>query len=141
MTIVTNEIHRILKFIEKCDSAHDNCDCMLDAHECYDVINYIKELKGKVEAYEHLRVCDHCSKPVLQGYCIEDGWKYYCSDNCLIKHYTEYQYSEMYDEGRAYWSSWVDELPDDLMYDPYGPIARMMKNYEKLKNGDVDDNS
>lgn len=59
---------------------------------------------------EHIRVCSECGKPMYEGYCIEDGAEYYCSEECLHKHLTEEEYEKLYDEGRgnSYWTSWVN---------------------------------
>ena len=59
---------------------------------------------------EHIRVCSQCGKPMYEGYCIEDGAEYYCSDDCLHQNLSEYQYQKLYDEGRgnSYWTSWLD---------------------------------
>ena len=59
---------------------------------------------------EHIRVCSQCGKPMYEGYCIEDGAEYYCSDDCLHQNLSEHQYQKLYDEGRgnSYWTSWLD---------------------------------
>lgn len=55
-----------------------------------------------------MRKCTHCSTPMSEGYCIENGCEYYCSDECLHEHYTEEEYLSMYDngEGDSYWTEW-----------------------------------
>ena len=59
---------------------------------------------------EHSRCCSECGKPMYEGFCIENGAEYYCSEECLHKHLTEEEYENLYDEGRgnSYWTSWVD---------------------------------
>ena len=59
---------------------------------------------------EHIRVCSECGKPMTEGFCIEDGAEYYCSEGCLHKNLTEEEYENLYDEGRgnSYYTSWVD---------------------------------
>ena len=59
---------------------------------------------------EHIRVCSECGKPMTEGFCIEDGAEYYCSEECLHKNLTEEEYDNLYDDGRgnSYWTSWVD---------------------------------
>lgn len=59
---------------------------------------------------EHIRVCSECGKPMYEGYCIEDGAEYYCSEECLHKHLSEEEYNELYDDGNgnSYWTSWLD---------------------------------
>lgn len=46
-----------------------------------------------------MRTCSHCSKLMTEGYCIDNGCEYYCSDECLHEHYTEEEYLNMYDNG------------------------------------------
>ncbi len=59
---------------------------------------------------EHSRCCSECGKPMYEGYCIENGAEYYCSDDCLHQNLSEHQYQKLYDEGRgnSYWTSWLD---------------------------------
>lgn len=59
---------------------------------------------------EETRICSHCGKPMKQGYCIEGGSEYYCSDECLHAHYTDEEYLELYDDGNgdSYWTEWED---------------------------------
>lgn len=56
------------------------------------------------------RTCSECNKGMNQGYCISDGAEYYCSDNCLHKHYTNAEFNEMYDygDGGSYWTEWEE---------------------------------
>lgn len=62
------------------------------------------------EQEQHKRVCSHCGKYMNEGYCIENGLEYYCSDECLHKRYTEEEYNELYDDGNgdSYWTEWED---------------------------------
>lgn len=57
---------------------------------------------------DYERVCSHCSKPMAQGYCIDNGLEYYCSDECLHEHYTDEEYNRLYDDGNgdSYWTEW-----------------------------------
>ena len=59
---------------------------------------------------EHIRVCSECGKPMTEGFCIEDGAEYYCSEECLHKNLTDEEYENLYDEGRgdSYYTSWLD---------------------------------
>ncbi len=67
------------------------------------------ELVDELEL-EHIRVCSECGKPMTEGFCIEDGAEYYCSEECLHKNLTEEEYDNLYDDGRgnSYWTSWLD---------------------------------
>ena len=62
------------------------------------------------EEEEELRECSECGKKMTEGYCIDNGLEYYCSEECLHKHYTEEEYLEMYDNGNgdSYWTMWEE---------------------------------
>lgn len=59
---------------------------------------------------EHSRCCSECGKPMYEGFCIENGAEYYCSEECLHKNISEEEYTKLYDDGRgdSYWTSWLD---------------------------------
>ena len=54
------------------------------------------------------RVCSNCNSIMLEGYCIEDGTEYYCSDRCLLENMSYNQFLSLYDEGNgdSYWTEW-----------------------------------
>lgn len=58
-----------------------------------------------------MRKCTKCSVEMVEGYCIDGGSEYYCSEECLHKNYTHAEYEEMYDDGNgdSYWTDWYDE--------------------------------
>jgi len=60
-----------------------------------------------------LGICDECGKKMSEGFCIDAGAEYYCTEKCLHKHYTKEQWAEMYDDGNSdsYWTTWEE---DDL---------------------------
>lgn len=54
-----------------------------------------------------IRVCSDCGSIMTSGYCVENGEEYYCSDDCLHKHYTSEEWNKMYsDDGDNYWTEW-----------------------------------
>jgi len=57
------------------------------------------------------RRCEACNKEILEGYCIDGGEEYYCSDDCLHTKYTDKEFQEMYDDGNgdSYWTEWEDD--------------------------------
>lgn len=58
--------------------------------------------------FEHIRVCTECGKAMQEGY-ITENFEYFCSDECLHKHYTEEEWAKMYtDDGDNYWTSWEE---------------------------------
>ena len=46
-----------------------------------------------------------------EGYCINGGEEYYCSEPCLNTKYTTEYFEEMYNggDGDCYWTEWYDE--------------------------------
>ena len=42
-----------------------------------------------------MRTCSECGKAMAQGYVVGGGDEYYCSDECLHKHYSEEEWEEM----------------------------------------------
>ena len=58
----------------------------------------------------YARKCSECSKGMNDGYVIDDGSSYYCSEECLHKHYTADEWADLYsDDGSNYWTEWEDE--------------------------------
>ena len=57
---------------------------------------------------ESFRVCSECGSIMVQGYVIGGGDEYYCSDECLHKHYSEEEYLQMYEDNDDdnYWTQW-----------------------------------
>lgn len=95
------------------DEVNDNRDWIrLRAKE-----NLIAEaeiiLAGEQRPYK--RRCDSCGEVMEQGYCIDGGSEYYCSENCLHTVYTAEEWAEMYDDGNSesYWTQWEDDGGED----------------------------
>ena len=79
--------------------------------ELIDIVNYLEtsDLNGKERTgYLELRVCDVCRKAMAQGYTIEEGAGYYCSDKCMEEEMTREEFEELYDEGLgdSYFTEW-----------------------------------
>lgn len=56
------------------------------------------------------RQCSECNNGMNEGYCINSGTEYYCSDRCLHKHYTAKQWREIYNANSdSYWTTWEDK--------------------------------
>lgn len=82
------------------------------------------------------RQCDECGKGMHEGYCIDGGAEYYCSDTCLHKHYTPEQWNEMYDDdGDTYWTTWEEDTemmeikPTELTQDNPGVLIKVNGTY------------
>jgi len=70
---------------------------------------------------KYARECDECGKGFNEGYCVDGGSFYYCSDECLHKHFTPEEWEEMSDDdGDSYWTTW-DEDPDEYLVDDDDP--------------------
>ena len=84
-----------------------------------------------------MRYCSECGKPMREGYCIDNGLEYYCSDECLHKHYTEEEWLDMYDDGNSdnYWTQWEDEEDDEenILIEPTW-IATMFLRDDYVEN-------
>ena len=72
-----------------------------------------------IEGTKFARKCDECGFGMNDGFVVNDGEEYYCSDNCLHKHYTSEQWAEMCEEdedavlgSESYWTDWNDDQSD-----------------------------
>lgn len=83
----------------------------------YSIITYDRELTPEeIEAYDltnlnaEMKICSECGREMIEGYCIENGLDYYCSDECLHKNMTEEEYLELYDDGNgdSYYTEWSE---------------------------------
>lgn len=55
---------------------------------------------------EEPRICSYCGQKMVQGYVIDDGAEYYCSDECLGGYYSEEEYDKLCQKRLAYWTEW-----------------------------------
>ena len=60
-----------------------------------------------------VRKCDICGKPMIDGYCVGDGEKYYCSDECLAMVFTDEEWEQAYNEDWGYYTEWYDEYDEN----------------------------
>lgn len=54
------------------------------------------------------RICTNCGKPMREGYVIDDGWEYFCGDECLYAWYSEEEYDVLCQQDAAYWTEWEE---------------------------------
>jgi hypothetical protein len=58
----------------------------------------------------YARKCDKCGKLFNEGYCINGGEQYYCSDECLFKAVpNHHRLCIGQDDSDSYWTSWEDQ--------------------------------
>ena len=74
---------------------------MMDRHQHLKVTDTYE-----IEADDNFRVCTCCRELMPDGYVINDGEEYFCSDDCLHSTYTHEEYMEMYFNDDAYWTQW-----------------------------------
>ena len=53
------------------------------------------------------RRCTECGSLFREGYCVDAGYAYYCSDDCLHKNYTKEEWlHECETNDQSYYSEW-----------------------------------
>lgn len=60
-----------------------------------------------------VRKCSICGKPMIDGYCVNDGIDYYCSDDCLHMVFTDEEWEQAYNEDWGYYTEWYDEYNEN----------------------------
>lgn len=59
------------------------------------------------DVFDDVRRCSVCGRLMQEGYCQDGGWKYYCSDECLHKHFTDEEWNDECDRNEnSYWTQW-----------------------------------
>ena len=88
---------------------------------------------------KYARECNACGKNINEGYCIEGGIEYYCSDACLHTEITHEEYMELYadGEGDSYWTTWYED-PDEYMVDEDDPAPNKL-SVDLLEDGGMVD--
>jgi len=63
------------------------------------------------------RACSHCGSGMNEGFCIESGEAYYCTEDCMHKHVSAKEFKKLYNngDGDSYYSEWSVE--EDGMVD------------------------
>ncbi len=53
------------------------------------------------------RRCSVCGKLMREGYCVDGGFAYYCSDECLHTEYTDEEWeNECVNNDQSYYTEW-----------------------------------
>jgi hypothetical protein len=76
---------------------------------------------------KYARECDECGAGMNEGYLIDNGYKYYCSDECLHKNMTPEEWLELYNDGDgdSCWTTWYED-PDEYMVDEDDPAPNKL---------------
>jgi hypothetical protein len=87
---------------------------------------------------KYARTCSECGKGMNEGYCIDSGCEYYCSDACLHKHHTPEEWESMYadGDGDSYYTEWGNEDPDEYLADEDDPAPNTL-SVEMEKDGGI----
>ena len=60
------------------------------------------------------RFCNQCDEELIgEGYVIDDGTEYYCSEKCLHERIGQEEYIKLYNEALAYWTEFEEEEEDE----------------------------
>lgn len=99
----------------------------------------------EVVVYEdfNYRICSECNQKMYEGFVIDDGIEYYCSENCLHKNISEEDYLELYDngEGNSYWTIFDETRPNNEVLNKLKELAKEYDcsvdelNYRHFENG------
>ena len=57
-----------------------------------------------------IRVCSTCGKLMYEGYVIDNGLTWYCTDECMENDgMTREEFEELFDDGNgdSYWTEWI----------------------------------
>ena len=56
--------------------------------------SWLGEHVGKKSKFIGYRVCSHCGKDIREGWVYDDGRAYYCSNRCLLQHFSEEEWND-----------------------------------------------
>lgn len=76
----------------------------LDALKKYPDTSFANMIKRIRPYLAEKRNCTNCNREMTEGYVIDGGEEYYCSDKCLHEEFTEKEYKELYEQEQAYWT-------------------------------------
>ena len=84
---------------------------------------------------EFARECTACGKGMNEGYCIEGGIEYYCSDACLHTEITPEEWLELYNdgEGDSYYTDWSEDPDNFEDEDEVSEVERLREEVERLR--------
>ena len=71
-----------------------------DDEDSYD-LSWLGPYQGKWSKRPDTRICSHCGKEVHQAWVYEDGLAFYCSEECLLQHFTADEWNEMVERANS----------------------------------------
>lgn len=110
--------------------------------EEFDMIYYREHNIEITEKLTNKKICSECKKELKSGFVIDDGDEYYCSEECLHKHYTPEEYEKMvknskteftsddydYSVGQAYWTEFEENKITEEYDDGDEDLERLKEN-------------
>lgn len=65
------------------------------------ILEYIENLLLDYLENDNIEVrkCDVCNSYMIEGYCIEEGTSYYCTDECMLTEMTIEEFNNLYADG------------------------------------------
>lgn len=76
---------------------------------CY--LSWLGEFEGKKSRWPNKRVCSHCGAEASVVYVYDNGRAFYCSEECLLQHFTVEEWNEYVDRAES-----PDALEPGLAY-------------------------
>lgn len=73
--------------------------------------DWLGEYRGKKPSSPDVRVCSHCGREEHTVFVYNDGQAYYCSQECLLEHFTAEEWNEYVDRAES-----PDALEPGLAY-------------------------
>ena len=93
-----------------------------------------------IEGTKFARQCDECGSGMNEGFVVNDGDEYFCSDKCLHEKYSKKDWKRMYGSGDSdsYWTDWNDDQ-SDWQYIVTGGVLVDMDDLPKAQESPVAD--
>lgn len=89
-----DKMHHAIKLVNEVNSIIN----LISSNEIEDIINILEDNQIEV------RQCTNCSKLMFDGYVVDDGHEYYCSDKCFDEEIGMENLNKMYEDDEAYWT-------------------------------------
>lgn len=107
----TNTISSLAKvetYFEENEKQTSSCSCIDKMDLLNTTLDVIKEEIENYAENKDIRVCSECGHLMNEGYCIDNGAEYYCSEDCLHKNMSDTEFEFLYDNGNgdSYWTEW-----------------------------------
>jgi len=80
---------------EVCDGVISDLKAEVTVPESHDDYAWLGPYRKKKSGRPDTRICSHCGAEVHQAWVYEDGLAYYCSEECLLQHFTADEWNEL----------------------------------------------